>query len=65
MNRIQCKFPHNCVPKAEGAIQNAIDRMDEDGIDFNDEDEIYYSSAEKELLDRLLIYVRENEKHFR
>ena len=65
MNRIQCKFPRNCVPKAEGAIQNAMDRMDEDGIDFNDEDEIYYSSAEKELLDRLLMYVRENEKHFR
>ena len=65
MNRIQCKFPRNCVPKAENAIQNAMDRMDEDGIDFNDEDEIYYSSAEKELLDRLLIYVKENEKHFR
>ena len=65
MNRIQCKFPRNCVPKAENAIQNAMDRMDEDGIDFNDEDEIYYSSAEKELLNRLLIYVKENEKHFR
>lgn len=39
--------------------------MEEDGIDFDDEDEIYYSSAEKELLEQLSTYVLENRKHFR
>lgn len=63
--RIQRKFPRGRVPKSEGAIKNAMDRLDEDGIDFEIEDEIYYSSAEKELLDRLLTYVLENRKHFR
>ena len=65
MVQIQNKFPSGRIPKSKEAIQNAMDRMEENGIDFNDEDEIYYSSAEKELLDRLLIYVKENEKQFR
>lgn len=65
MDRIKCKFPRSCIPKSEEAIQAVMDRMEEDGIDFDDEDEIYYSSVEKELWDRLLIYVKENEKHFR
>ena len=65
MDRIKCKFPRSCIPKSEKAIQNVMDRMEEDGIDFDDEDEIYYSSAEKELLAQLSTYVRENQKHFR
>lgn len=63
--RIQRKFPYGRFPKSEEAIQNAMDRMEEDGIGFEDEDEIYYASAEKELLDRLFTYVLENRKHFR
>ncbi|MBQ8834249.1 MAG: DUF4375 domain-containing protein [Oscillospiraceae bacterium] len=65
MERIQCKFPRGRVPKSEEAIQNAMDRLEEKGIDFEDEDELYYSSVEKELLDRLSAYVLENRKHFR
>lgn len=65
MAQIQNKFPGGRIPKSEEAIQNAMDRMEEDGIDFNDEDEIYYSSAEKELLDRLTTYVLENQNRFR
>lgn len=65
MERIQSQFPRGCIPKSEEAIQNVMDRMEEDGIDFDNEDEIYYSSAEKELLDHLSTYVRENQKHFR
>lgn len=63
--RIHRKFPRGRVPKSEEAIQNAMDRLEEEGIDFENEDEIYYSSAEKDLLDRLLTYVLENRKHFR
>lgn len=65
MAQIQNKFPSGRIPKSEEAIRNTMDRMDEAGIDFNEEDEIYYSSAEKELLDRLFTYVLENKKHFR
>lgn len=65
MHRIQSKFPRSRIPKSEEAIQNVMDRMEEDGMDFDDEDEIYYSSAEKELLDLLATYVLENRKHFR
>ena len=65
MDRIQNKFPRGYVPKSKEAIQNTMDRMEEEGIDFEDENEIYYSSAEKELLDSLLTYVMENRKHFR
>lgn len=65
MAQIQNKFPSGHIPKSEEAIQNVMDRMEEDGIDFDDEDEIYYTSAEKELLDRLMAYVLENQNHFR
>lgn len=65
MTQIQNKFPCGRIPKSEVAIQNVMDRMEEDGIDFDDKDEIYYSSAEKELLERLTAYVLENKKHFR
>lgn len=65
MAQIQSKFPHSRVPKSAEAIQNTMDRLEEKGIDFEDEDEIYYSSAEKALLDRLTAYVLENQKHFR
>ena len=65
MAQIQNKFPSGRIPKSEDAIQNAMDRLEEEGIDFENEDKIYYSSAEKELLDRLLTYVLKNRKHFR
>lgn len=65
MVQIQNKFPSGRIPKSEEAIQIAMDRMEEDGIDFGDEDKIYYSSAEKELLGRLTTYVLENRNHFR
>ena len=63
--QVRGKFPRGKVPKSEEAIQNAMDRLEEQGVDFEDEDECYYSSAERELLDRLAAYVRENRKRFR
>lgn len=64
-DRIQSKFPRGRVPKSEEAIQNAMDKLQDREVDFEDEDEIYYTSAEKELLERLTVYVLENRKHFR
>lgn len=65
IERIQSKFPRGRVPKSEQAIQNAMDKLEDRGVDFEDEDEIYYTSAEKELLERLTAFVLENRKQFR
>lgn len=65
MEQIQSKFPRGRIPKSEDTIQNVMDRMEEKGIDFEDVDEIYFSSAETQLLKCLLAYVKENAKHFR
>lgn len=65
MEQIQRKFPRGRVPKSEEAIQNAMDKLEGRGVDFEDEDDIYYTTAEKELLDRLTAYVMEYRKHFR
>lgn len=64
-DRLQRKFPHGCVPKSAKAIQNAMDQLESDGIDFEEEDELYYSSAERELLKCLVSYVKGNAGHFR
>lgn len=63
--QIQSKFPKGQIPKSTEAIRNALDKMEEDGIDFEPEDESFYSSAQKELLDRLKTYVLDHRKHFR
>lgn len=63
--RIRSKFPRSRVPKSEEAIRNAMEKLDDRGVDFEDEDEIYYTSAEKELLERLTVFVLDNRKHFR
>lgn len=63
--QIARKFPGGSVPKSEGAIQNAMDQLEEREIDFEDEDAAYYSTAEREILDCLVRFVRENQNHFR
>ena len=59
------KFPRKKVPKSMNAIQNAMDTMEEKGVDFETEDTFYYETAEKELLEKLLSYVLQNKEHFR
>lgn len=65
MEQIQNKFPRRRVPKSEEAIQNAMDKLEDNGVDFEDEDEVYYTSAERELLIQLTAFVLENRKYFR
>ena len=47
------------------AQESTMDVLAENGIDFEAEDESYYSSGEKELLMCLLSCVKENARHFR
>lgn len=65
LDAVQAKFPRGKVPKSEGAIQNAMDRLEDRGVDFEDEDDRYYGGAECKLLDRMAAWVRENGKRFR
>lgn len=65
MERIQNKFPRGRVPKSEESIQNTMDKLEDNGVDFEDEDKIYYTSAERELLKQLTVFVSENRKYFR
>ena len=65
LDAVTAKFPRGKVPKSMDAIQNAMDKLEEQGVDFETEDDTYYTSAEQELLPQLLAYVLANRKHFR
>lgn len=62
---VKGKFPKANPPKELGKLQSRLDKMDEKGIDFEDEDEYYYENAEKELIERLCAFVRANRAAFR
>ena len=59
------KFPRGKVPKSQDAIQNAMEKLVEKGVDFEDLDDACYGGSEQEFLSALLNYVLENRKHFR
>ncbi|MBQ8769056.1 MAG: DUF4375 domain-containing protein [Oscillospiraceae bacterium] len=65
LDAVRSKFPKGRIPKSEDALQNTMDTLEENGIDFESEDAYFYSSGEKELLKSLLAYVTENKTHFR
>lgn len=65
LERVKRKFPRSVPPKKLDQIQSRLDQMEEKGIDFEDEDEYYYESAEKELIECLCTFVRTNRAAFR
>ena len=65
MDKVRSKFPKNKIPKSESAIQNTLDKMEEKDINFESEDSVFYEKGEKELIQKLLDFVLENQKHFR
>lgn len=65
MQTIQSKFPKNKIPKSLNSIQNAMDTLEEKGIDFETEDSQFYETEEKELLALLFDFVLANKNHFR
>lgn len=65
LDTVRSKFPRGRLPKSLEAIQNAMDALEEREIDFEDEDDVYYSAAEGELLARMKDFVLENRKRFR
>lgn len=65
MERLQNKFPRGHVPKDLNSIQNALDKLEEAGIDFEAEDAFYYDTAEPDLLKKLLAFALQNKEYFR
>ena len=65
LDAVAAKFPRGKVPKSMDAIQNALEKLEDKGVDFEEQDDAYYNGVESEFLPRLLTYVLENKKHFR
>ena len=65
LDAVASKFPRGKVPKSMDAIQNAMEKLEEKGVDFEAQDDAYYNGVEKGFLSALLSYVLENRKHFR
>lgn len=62
---IRNKFPRNTVPKNIDSIQNTLDKLEEKGIDFETEDEMYFKTCERIIFEELAKYILDNKKHFR
>ena len=65
LDDVRNKFPKKRIPKNVEALQNVMDLLEEKDIDFDSEDDHFYSVGEKELLKCLLSYVKENMQHLR
>ena len=68
LNLLECikkKFPRNSVPKNIESIQNALDKLEEKGIDFEAEDDMYFNEYENTIFEKLEKYILDNKKHFR
>ena len=62
---IKNKFPRNSVPKNIDSIQNAIDKLEDKGIDFEAEEDMYFNKYENIIFEKLKEYILNNRKHFR
>ena len=65
LDAVRTKFPRSRIPKTEETLQNAMDALEEKGLDFESEDDRFYTKGEKELIKCLQAYVIENKKRFR
>lgn len=65
LDAVRTQFPKNRVPTYEDALQNALDIMEQSGVDFNAEDTRFYAIGDKQLRECLLTYIKQNQTHFR
>ncbi len=65
LDDIREKFPRKRIPTNEVRLQDTMDAMEEAGVDFEQEDELFYSIGETELSTCLLSYVKEHHNRFR
>ncbi len=65
LESVKNKFPRNSVPKNIDSIQNAINKLEDKGIDFESEDDMYFNEYENIIFEKLQEYILNNKKHFR
>lgn len=65
LDAVKMKFKKAKIPKQLESIQNALERMEDNGMNFDAEDEQFYSTVEKEVQTSMQKYITENREHFR
>ncbi len=65
MEKIQRKFPRSKVPTKDSSLQAVLEKMENKGIDFEQEEEFYYQHVENPTLELLYNYILENADDFR
>ena len=65
LDAVAAKFPRGRIPKSMDAIQNALEKLEDKGVDFEEQDDAYYNGVESEFLPQLHAWVLANKKHFR
>lgn len=61
---VKTKFPKRRISRSLDRLQDILDKMEENGIEFEAEDDLYYKKVEHELLDKLLEFVMQHQKRF-
>ena len=65
MDKVRAKFPRKNIPKTPTAIENALEKLNRRGIDFEEEDAEFYDRCESELIECLYAYIKANLNRFR
>lgn len=65
LDKIQQKFPEKKLPGSINRMEDMLDEMMAQGIDFEKEDTQYYEKEEGFLLEKLLQYIEENRERLR
>ena len=63
--KIESKFPRKSIPKKRDTIEKYIEKMERDGVDFEEIEVLYYEEVESYLLNELSSYIRNNAKRFK
>lgn len=62
MDTLERKFPGKKVPNTNDAIRTALE---ENNLNFDTEDDLFYDTVMKGMLNKLTTYIIENKEHFR
>lgn len=64
LSKIENKFPRHRVPKRTEVIDAHLEKMEENGLDFEEDETFYYETVEAGLIEALFLYVMEHSDRF-
>lgn len=62
LDTVESRFPRKAVPKKLESIQNALDKLEEKEIDFEEDYDFYLEEINNELMEKITDYVFSNKK---